>query len=437
MRINQLAIKNYKMFHEKHLQFNSNFSLIIGDNGSGKTSILESLSIGLGGFLAGIDGMNTRNIALDEVRVFNDFQGDATYTSEPQFPCEVCCSGTINDKAYTWKRSLQKKNGRTDRTNAKQIIDYASQLQYLITQQNSQNIILPVFSYQSAGRLHSQKKEKWTNPFESQSLSRFMGYTDCLEAESNMKLFINWLRKMTLISLQKGIPIGELTSTLKAIENFMALMMDKQDLTIYFNFEIEEVVVKTENKEIALRLMSSGYRSLIGMVADLAFRMSLLNPHLKEEASTLTPGVVLIDEIDLHLHPKWQWKIVEALKSTFPKIQFIATTHAPIVIASCKNGEIININDGISTKSSNYGWLVQDVLAEVMNTKNRTHQVNEKIETYEELINKQMLDIITEKELSMLESLEKELLQILPERDPAITLAKLNALKKNISKVDD
>jgi predicted ATP-binding protein involved in virulence len=84
---------------------------------------------------------------------------------------------------------------------------------------------------------------------------------------------------------------------------------------------------------------------MIGMVADIAYRCVTLNPQFDGEAARLTPGIVLIDEIDLHLHPKWQHRVVEDLKRTFPKIQFFATTHSPFIIQSLRDNELINLDN--------------------------------------------------------------------------------------------
>lgn len=437
MRINEVEITNFKSFKKKRLQFNSSFSLIIGDNGTGKTTVLEAISIGLGGYLAGIDGVNNRNIHLDEVRTLSVRQGDATITTEPQFPCSIECEGILNNQAFVWERSIHRKEGRTNRNKAKELIQYAAEIQKSVTQLQNHDIILPIISYQSAGRLFSQKKEKWINPFEKQNLSRFTGYTDCLEAESNIKLFVNWLRRMTLIELQKNIKIGELSATRAAIETFMqGLGEEDEHVSVMYDFEAEEVVVLIGEEQMPLRLMSSGYRSVIGMVADLAFRIALLNPHLRENAVQETPGIVLIDELDLHLHPKWQWKIVEDLKRTFPKVQFIATTHAPIIIASCKEGEIIQLSEESvenTTKHTNaYGWQVEDILEQVMNSQNRDASVEYKISEVERLYAKKMEQQLNETERQKLRKLEKELKLLLPEEDPAITLAKLNAIENKL-----
>lgn len=81
------------------------------------------------------------------------------------------------------------------------------------------------------------------------------------------------------------------------------------------------------------------------MVMEIAFRCFLLNPHLGKNAAKNTSGIVLIDEIDLHLHPEWQKRVINDLQNAFPNLQFIVTTHAPLVIGSLKNGKIFSIKD--------------------------------------------------------------------------------------------
>lgn len=80
-------------------------------------------------------------------------------------------------------------------------------------------------------------------------------------------------------------------------------------------------------------LLSDGYRSTVALFADLARRCAILNPHLLEKAAEKTPGIVLIDEVDLHLHPSWQRRLIADLRKAFPAIQFVLTTHSPQVIS--------------------------------------------------------------------------------------------------------
>lgn len=93
--------------------------------------------------------------------------------------------------------------------------------------------------------------------------------------------------------------------------------------------------------------MSDGYRNVLAISADLAIKISMLNPHLSESSLDQTPGVVLIDELDLHLHPKWQRRVADDLRRTFPKVQFICTSHSPFIVQSLRSGEELVVLDGV------------------------------------------------------------------------------------------
>ena len=117
---------------------------------------------------------------------------------------------------------------------------------------------------------------------------------------------------------------------------------------IHFSWELEDLTgLTSEGKWMPLRNLSDGYKSIIRLAADIAYRAIKLNPHLGERAVIETEGIVMIDEIDMHLHPKWQRHIVDDLKRTFPKIQFIVTTHSPFIIQSLKADEVISLDSEI------------------------------------------------------------------------------------------
>ena len=113
-----------------------------------------------------------------------------------------------------------------------------------------------------------------------------------------------------------------------------------------------------------------------------------------------TQGIVLIDEIDMHLHPKWQWNIVKALKKTFPMVQFIVTTHSPIVVASCKDENIILLhqNDENKYRKTLEGWQVDDVLEEIMQTGNRSPETMGKLQLLKTLSRKRKMGVLTSEE---------------------------------------
>ena len=127
--------------------------------------------------------------------------------------------------------------------------------------------------------------------------------------------------------------------------------------------QLEEMVYQEGETTMPVTMLSAGYQSLLWIVMNLAYRWALLNPDITENVNE-AKGIVLIDEIDMHLHPKWQWNIVNALEETFPNVQFILTTHSPIVISSCQNEHLVLITDSqdVVYLENAYGYSVQDVL---------------------------------------------------------------------------
>lgn len=116
--------------------------------------------------------------------------------------------------------------------------------------------------------------------------------------------------------------------------------------------DLRSLIVNLEDKTIPFHDLSDGQRGMIALFADIARRIFLLNPHLGEDALANTTGVIIIDELDIHLHPGWQRSIAPALQKAFPKIQFIAASHSPQIIGSLKPEEVILLQGGESSHPS-------------------------------------------------------------------------------------
>ncbi|MFI3213509.1 MAG: AAA family ATPase [Eubacteriales bacterium] len=181
--------------------------------------------------------------------------------------------------------------------------------------------------------------------------SRTLGYLDCLEAESNEKLMLNWFQNMTLKELQGKSTIPELEAVRKSIIKCYKLITGYIDVKVEFNIDTHGIdlvykeTVDESYRRSPMKELSDGYKNTLSMIADIAYRMAVLNPALLENVIEQTPGVILIDEIDLHLHPKWQQRILGDLKEIFPLVQFIVTTHAPAVIHSVDKKSLLIFND--------------------------------------------------------------------------------------------
>lgn len=359
MRLLEAKISNFKGITHEEFCFKEEFNIIIGDNGIGKTSVLEALSVALGGFLGGIDGIAKKNFTNDEIRREGERMGEGSYNSRYITPICVECTAKMDgaEKPFIWKR--QKNSLKASRTT----IEPRDICRFAFERSQDSAAVLPVLSYQSVGRMWIQKRERSEVIFKD-DYSRTVGYMDCLSEASDSKMLLNWFKKMEMVSWQQDKKIAEYEAVKSALTCFMSEMEEASVNRVFYDKRSGELVYETDTELLPIRLLSSGYQSMIWMVLDIAYRMSVLNPNLTRNAVIKTPGIVLIDELDLHLHPKWQWKIVGALKTTFPSVQFIATTHSPVILSSCKNENIICLgSDGEAAYGQSvYGFPVNDVL---------------------------------------------------------------------------
>lgn len=389
MYLEQIAIKNFRGISSCELDFEKDINLIIGENGTGKTSILEAIAVGLGGFVSGLDGVASRNFTQDEIQTVFSKTGDGSYNSKHILPIEVSCVAKLHDETFEWKRAREAFRSSRTGLQPRQIAKAASELA------GSDDSIMPIISYQSASRTWMQKKD--TKSAVTYSSSRVMGYSDCLYDVSSRKQILNWCAKMEQVSWQKEKPIGEYEGAKAAVAKFMSTV-DGQDCSLYYEKQSESLLYIRNNKAEAISTLSAGYQSLIWMVFDIAYRMALLNPDLREDICQ-TPGIVLVDEIDIHLHPEWQWAVINALKTVFPNVQLIVATHSPIVIASIKQGRLIDINnmDDISYVDARYGLDVNDTLNQIQNVLDKPAEVVRLQKEFDEAINSEDLRTAREK----------------------------------------
>ena len=385
MFLKQIEIENFKGHINCELKLEPGFNLLIGDNGMGKTSILEAISVALGGFVAGIEDVSSKHFTKDEVRISTMPMGDGSFHRQYETPIRVTCVADVEGKEYQWtrrKNSVSASRSTVEPSNIKKLAQKLS---------HDPNAVLPILSYQSAARTWMQKKESSENIF-STDFNRTVGYINCLEEASDSKSLLNWCAKMEQVEWQKGKKIGEYEAVKTALSRFMSIMNEGEVSRIQFDKQNSELSYVTGNESLPIRFLSAGYQSVIWMVLDISYRMAALNPNLRENTSEAS-GIVLIDELDMHLHPKWQWKVIEALQTTFPNVQFIAATHSPILIASCKNGQLIHVEkDEITYDTSGYGMEVNDVLCSTQHSKDIVDAVKDQLDAVYALIENEEFD---------------------------------------------
>lgn len=402
MNISWIRLKNFRCYKDIEIEFHPRFNIFVGINGTGKTSILEALRIAVGSLFLSVDKYKDKiaspSIMQDDVRLSN---------LEQQYPVVISSKGTIIDfsendtpceKEITWERSLSSKGGATRSAKAKEIKDVSVQMQEAI-RNNWDKVSIPLIAYYSTDRFKKEKKNIGVEP----DGSRLRGYYNALDPLTNIKFFLDLYYTETLSALQHGTS----SMVLKAVNEAVKKCVDCDDLM--FDIKRQELLMfQGETHEaMPFHLLSDGVRSMLAMVMEIAFRCYLLNPHLGEKAATETSGVVLIDEIDLHLHPEWQKRVIRNLQDAFPRIQFVVTTHAPLVIGSLQDGKIFSIKD-----NQTYDFPLQtgkdaNYILNEMGTSEMDDEIKEMLNRYFLLIEKGLG--AEEQALSLRSQLEKRL----------------------------
>lgn len=365
MNIKTLDIANFRCFTKAEMSFHPNFNLIVGINGMGKTAVLEALRIMAGSLFLKVDKVADRisspSISKDDVRLASlemQYPVNLTATADiPEFK-DKSASGLSEMSEITWTRSLETNGGKTTSRNAKMMIKASEAMQASI-RDTSSDIIIPLIAYFSTERFKKEKRDIGVEP----DGSRLKGYYNSMDSMTNVKFFLDIWYTETLWELQNGKTSQMLSAVKQAIKNCLENCED-----VYFDMKMQELVMRQNNpvRQLPYHMLSDGVRSMFAMIMEIAIRCYLLNPHLGENASLATPGVVLIDEIDLHLHPEWQMRVVDDLQRAFPKIQFIASTHAPLVVGSLSKGKIICVeNNEVFDFSLQYGKDANYILNEM------------------------------------------------------------------------
>lgn len=405
MKLNKIEIANFRQFSDLAIDFHPEFNLIIGENGKGKTSVLHAIAVAMGGwafsYIKTNGEINLRNFTPKDVRVIlrnerfdlaKQVSIDATFTAsiieqrgdDIRDDCLIRVTRETDEAAAIYPLSAMITYPNFNKEYKFKLMDQGAKLFKHL--ENGNNFNLPLIVEYSCDRLwknhHDGAIDQKTIFDTSPSPSRFDPYKNWHNSAVSDKDITDWIIRQTLASLQQG-ETHELAHIQNAARN--AILGCE---SIFFDLKNSRLVVNfAQNQATLFEHLSDGQRIVFGLFLDIARRICLLNPHLEQDALIATSGIVLIDELDLHLHPKWQRSIINNLRQAFPKIQFICTTHSPQLIGQAKPDELIVLGDEVSHPEHSFGMDSNWILKYIMGSDAQDAETAKKLDSLFEFIN--------------------------------------------------
>ena len=364
MRIRELTLRNYRVYAEhSSFEFANRFTVVAGINGRGKTALLDGLAILCSRFLPHVSSARSgyRTVTPQEVHVG---------AGSAELGMRANCAGIPIEYKLTY--SKERRQIRTTRLPAtvKQTVKNA----YGDSTRSDDAAPLAVYyttdraGYRLPKELPREVPRGQAAAYTGALLNRTVNFRDFMARYWSAVTVERTERRDNPYYLGDRAVAAiarALTTFLGGLEN---LRVQKEPLRL---------LVDKAGVALDLSQLSDGERSFLAMICDLGRRLALANPLLENPLHGA--GVVLIDELELHLHPKWQREVTDKLRKTFPNIQFIATTHSPFVIQALRPGELINLDPDEFGEYSDKS--IEDIVETVMGV-----DLPQKSERYREMM---------------------------------------------------
>ena len=377
MRIEEIAISNFRGIKNQTIVFDGKSTVFFGVNGTGKSTILRAINVMFSRIVQKIVQSRykqTINMTKEDIRF-----------GESKTSVEVEISLANTNKKIKYKRSLEKKMNRLSysQDSLNEIAELFEEL-YL----SNEKANMPIFVNYGVHRvvLDIPLRIKRNHSFD-----KIAAFEKAIESKIDFRTFFEWFRNQE--DYENEIKVNEnhnyVDSSLQAVRNAIYKMLDGfSDIKIKRN-PLRMTILK-DDTTLEIGQLSDGEKCTIALIGDLARRLALANPEKKNPLEG--SGIALIDEVELHMHPKWQRKIIPMLSETFPNIQFIITTHSPQVLGELDdniNVFLINQENNISTIEkiqSLIAWDSNLILEELMGTDSLNFKMKEKVRTLFEFI---------------------------------------------------
>lgn len=453
MEINKFTLTNIGRFEQLDVplaptaQLSSNVTVLVGNNGAGKTSLLKSLATSLSWLVARIRSEKGSGSPIPEEVIRNGANSAAVHIELTD--TDGLAATPDENHQFHWVLAKARKGRKGEQSSNLQALNELAG-RYRTRLSENDKVSLPLIAFYPVERVVLDIPLKIR---ERHTFFQLDGYDNSLNQGVDFRRFFEWFREREDSENEIGIPVDtleklagsfgkdsdvwrtlvemnassrdrQLTAVRSAIAHFMP---EFTDLRVRRKPHLHMSVNKNGETLNVLQL-SQGEKSLMALVGDIARRLAMLNPALENPLEG--DGIVLIDEVDMHLHPTWQRTLVARLTKTFPHCQFVLTTHSPLVISDHKDLLVYLLDDGTLTPlSSLYGQDANSVLMDVMHTDIRNAQVNSQLND--------LLDAIHDRELEKARHLLAQLESELPETNLELLKARLLLRKQKLKHAQD
>ena len=373
MKVTDIRLTNVRSIKTAEMHFQPGFNLVVGDNGVGKTTIIEALAICLFEFQR-----RYNQSKIGEPKPFRD--EDVSLNAESM---DVACGLARGGTEYLFL--MHKPRGQS--------LDKPGKIGFIGSQPPMDPGLSSTSPYadkcQSEGRplgvLYSTTRAVASERWPRETIGgRSRAYQGALTDRAvQLGHFASWMKVNQEFNIERNGPL------LRALDNTVRRFLPGYGNLRLGGADDRILLIDRRGGTLPVRHLSHGERSILAIVLDLTRRLGTANPAMKAPAVE-AGAVVLIDEIDLHLHPKWQREIAHKLTDTFPLCQFIATTHSPQVIGEVARNRIqIVTEDGAFSPTHSFGVDSSRVLEEVMEADPRNRQVRDMLARASHLIDRE------------------------------------------------
>jgi predicted ATP-binding protein involved in virulence len=364
MKVKKVSLTYYRGAQDLSMELNPQLNVFVGVNGSGKSTVLDAVAIMLSWAVSRINRAGASGRPIVESDITN-----GKSTSSIELSCEA------EGRTIEWKLSKVRKGHAASegKSNLQELNEYTKDIQNKISE-TSEKVNLPIFDYYPVNRAVLDIPLRIRG---KHSFGLLTAYEGALTSGADFRTFFEWFREREDLENENRkyqdsqvkpddyqFPDPQLEAVRTALTRFLP---EFSNLTV--RRQPLRMEVEKNGKPFTVNQLSDGEKCLIALIGDLARRMAILNP-----ASTKPlegSGIVLIDEIDLHLHPKWQRMVIPKLLKVFPNCQFIISTHSPHVITQVQPESLFLLkqtDSGILAEKPNesYGKNVDRVLEDLM-----------------------------------------------------------------------